>query len=64
MKLFFKLYNKGLVSDIIDVKHKGNIVAKKFIISQQYLKKDYIFNSKKLDTCLAWNNEKIYRTNY
>jgi len=57
MKLFFKLYNKGLVSDIIDIKHEGKIVAKKFIISQQYLKKDCNLIVK--NWIPAWHGTKI-----
>ena len=57
MKLFFKLYNKGLVSDIIDIKHEGKIVAKKFMISQQYLKKDYNLIEK--NWIPAWHGTKI-----
>ena len=57
MKLFFRLYNKGLVSDIIDIKYKGDIVAKKFVISQKYLKKDYNLISK--NWIPAWDGTKI-----
>jgi len=57
MKLFFKLYNKGLVSDIIDVKYEGEIVAKKFIISQRYLKKDYNLIAK--NWIPAWHGTEI-----
>ena len=57
MKLFFRLYNKGLVSDIIDIEYKRDIVAKKFIISQKYLKKDYNLISK--NWIPAWDGTKI-----
>lgn len=57
MHLFFSLYNKGLVSDIIDIKYKGEIVAKKFIISKKYLKNDYNLISKKWIP--AWHGTQI-----
>ena len=37
MDLFHKLYNKGLVSNIIPIKKKGEIIAQKLICSQSIL---------------------------
>ena len=59
MNLVSKLYNKGLISDYIEIesyiaedypKEKKCVVVKKFIFSQ----KNSDINSK-LDTSLAWN---------
>ena len=62
MNLVYKLYNKGLISDYIEIesyivedypdypKEKKCVVVKKFIFSQ----KNSDINSK-LDTSLAWN---------
>ena len=57
MNLFFKLYNKGLVSDIIEIKDKKEIVAKKVIISEKYLKKGYNLITKKWIP--AWHGTKV-----
>ena len=56
MDLFFRLYNKGLVSDLIIIKHKGEIKAKKFIISQKYLKKNYQMSKYWIE---AWHGTKL-----
>ena len=56
-ELFIKLYNKGLVTRIIDFNHNGMIVAKKFIISQKYLNKDY--NTILREWIPAWHGARI-----
>ena len=57
MKLFFNLYNKGFASDIIEIKDKEEIVAKKIIISEKYLREDYNLISKKWIP--AWHGTKV-----
>ena len=56
-ELFFTLYNKGMVTGMIDIKDKGEIVAKKFIISQKYLNKD--FNLMLNKWIPAWHGTKV-----
>ena len=57
MNLFIELYNKGLVSDIILIKHKGQIIGKKFICSQKYLPNNY--NSIAKSWIPAWHGTRI-----
>ena len=57
MDLFHKLYNKGLVSNIIPIKKKGEIIAQKLICSQSIL--PYNWSSIYKNWVPAWHGTKF-----